>query len=73
VCGREKVALPVRAPRPDPLKQATIKPAVPRTQAPAADFAGLRTKLESEQARSCELEKTLAEKTVAAEAAPGCD
>jgi chromosome segregation ATPase len=38
-------------------------------QAPAADFAGLRATLESEQARSRELEKTLAEKTVAAEAA----
>jgi chromosome segregation ATPase len=61
---------------PDPLKQAYDKArgaeaVVARTQAqaPAADFAGLRAKLESEQARSRELERALAEKTVAAEAA----
>jgi hypothetical protein len=42
----------------------------PRTDLAAhPDFAGLRAMLESEQARSRELEKALAEKTVAAEAA----
>jgi chromosome segregation ATPase len=59
---------------PDALKQAYDKargaePVVARAQAPAADFAGQRAMLESEQARSRELERALAENTVAAEAA----
>src|ERR1700730_8904474 len=61
-------------PEPDALKQAYdnargAEPVVARAQAPAADFAGQRAMLESEQARSRELERALAENTVAAEAA----
>jgi chromosome segregation ATPase len=59
---------------PDALKQAYDKargaePVVARAQAPAADFAAQRAMLESEQARSRELERALAENTAAAEAA----
>jgi septal ring factor EnvC (AmiA/AmiB activator) len=43
--------------------------AVSRSQALAADLAELRAKLESEQARAREIDKTLAEKNAAAEAA----